>query len=94
MALVTWPLLYLPLLLPTFAAAFQLRPERLHERPAVRALILVAAYAGYLWLLVPTLRDAWRQASRCRSCSSSHHRCWLSSSPDHCPAWSSARSPR
>ncbi|MCZ7419485.1 hypothetical protein O7605_08120 [Verrucosispora sp. WMMA2121] len=61
MALVTWPLLYLPLLLPTFAAAFQLRPERLHERPAVRTLIVVAAYAGYLWLLVPTLRDAWRQ---------------------------------
>ncbi|MFF5215089.1 hypothetical protein [Micromonospora sp. NPDC000442] len=61
MALVTWPLLYLPLLLPTVAAAFQLRPERLHERPAVRALIVVAAYAGYLWLLVPTLRDAWRQ---------------------------------
>ncbi|GIJ21883.1 hypothetical protein Vlu01_25070 [Micromonospora lutea] len=61
MALVTWPLLFLPLLLPTFAAAFQLRPERLHERPTVRALVIVAAYAGYLWLLVPTLRDAWRQ---------------------------------
>ncbi|GAB3855951.1 hypothetical protein GCM10029963_51510 [Micromonospora andamanensis] len=61
MALVTWPMLYLPLLLPAFAAAFQLRPERLHERPAVRALIVVAAYAGYLWLLVPTLRDAGRQ---------------------------------
>ncbi|WFE46028.1 hypothetical protein [Verrucosispora sp. WMMD1129] len=61
MALVTWPLLYLPLLLPTVAAAFQLRPERLHERPALRVLIVVAAYAGYLWLLVPTLRDAGRQ---------------------------------
>ncbi|WBB55468.1 hypothetical protein [Verrucosispora sp. WMMD573] len=61
MALVTWPLLYLPLLLPTVAAAFQLRPERLHERPALRVLIVVAAYAGYLWLLVPTLRTAGRQ---------------------------------
>ncbi|MER7460317.1 hypothetical protein [Micromonospora sp. NPDC126480] len=62
MALVTWPLLYLPLLLPAFVAAFQLRPERLHERPLIRALLVAAAYAGYLWLLVPTLRDAWRQS--------------------------------
>ncbi len=61
MALVTWPLLYLPLLLPAFVAAFQLKPERLHEHPLVRALLVAAAYAGYLWLLVPTLRAAWRQ---------------------------------
>ncbi|MFF0722253.1 hypothetical protein [Micromonospora sp. NPDC003816] len=62
MALLTWPLLYLPLLLPTLAAAFGLTAVRLHERPAVRILMITAAYAGYLWLLLPTLRDAWRQA--------------------------------
>ncbi|GIJ78067.1 hypothetical protein SAMN05443287_11355 [Micromonospora phaseoli] len=62
-ALVTWPLLYLPLLLPTLAAAFQLRPERLHEHPVVRALIVAAGYAGYLWLLLPTLRIAWREGA-------------------------------
>ncbi|MGC5050398.1 hypothetical protein ACLQ2S_02915 [Micromonospora sp. DT48] len=61
MALVTWPLLYLPLLLPAMAAAFQLRPERLHEHPVVRALIVVVVYAGYLWLLAPTLGEAWQQ---------------------------------
>ncbi|MER5457861.1 hypothetical protein ABT008_24090 [Micromonospora sp. NPDC002389] len=62
MALVTWPLLYLPLLLPTLAAAFGLTPVRLHERPVVRVLMITAGYTGYLWLLVPTLRDAWEQA--------------------------------
>ncbi|MDM4721306.1 hypothetical protein QTQ03_17475 [Micromonospora sp. WMMA1363] len=61
MALVTWPLLYLPLLVPALAAAFQLWPGRLYERAAVRVMIVVAVFAAYLWLLVPTLRDAWRQ---------------------------------
>ncbi|PZF96718.1 hypothetical protein [Micromonospora deserti] len=61
MALITWPLLYLPLLLPAFVAAFQLRPERLHERPWPRVLIIGALFAGYFWLLLPTVRDAGRQ---------------------------------
>ncbi|TDB73363.1 hypothetical protein [Micromonospora sp. KC723] len=60
-ALVTWPLLYLPLLVPAAAAAFQLRPEQLHERAVPRVLVVAAVFAGYLWLLVPTLRDAWQQ---------------------------------
>ncbi|MET8306176.1 hypothetical protein [Micromonospora sp. NPDC005173] len=58
LALITWPLLYLPLLLPAFVAAFQLRPGRLHERVAPRVLLIVALLAGYGWLVLPTLRDA------------------------------------
>ncbi|MET8042162.1 hypothetical protein ABZU25_15050 [Micromonospora sp. NPDC005215] len=61
LALITWPLLYLPLLLPAFAAAFQLRPGRLHERLVPRLVMIVALLAGYGWLLLPTLRDAGRQ---------------------------------
>ncbi|KAB1948192.1 hypothetical protein F8271_02930 [Micromonospora sp. ALFpr18c] len=61
LALLTWPLLYLPLLLPAFVAAFQLRPERLHERHLPRVLLIVALLAGYGWLLLPTLRDATAQ---------------------------------
>ena len=58
LALLTWPLLYLPLLLPAFVAAFQLRPERLHEWVVPRLLLIVALLAGYGWLPLPTLRDA------------------------------------
>ncbi|MFG1916554.1 hypothetical protein [Micromonospora sp. NPDC048898] len=61
LALITWPLLYLPLLLPAFAAAFQFRPGRLHERVVPRLLMIVVLLAGYAWLLLPTLRDAGRQ---------------------------------
>ncbi|MEV4119436.1 hypothetical protein [Micromonospora sp. NPDC049645] len=61
LALITWPLLYLPLLLPAFAAAFQLRPGRLHERLVPRLLLIGAVLAGYGWLMLPTLRDAVQQ---------------------------------
>ncbi|MFG3687715.1 hypothetical protein [Micromonospora sp. NPDC047740] len=61
LALVTWPLLYLPLLVPAFAAAFQLSPGRLHEQVVPRVLLLCAGFTGYLWLLAPTLLDAWQQ---------------------------------
>ncbi|MGQ5259206.1 hypothetical protein ACTWLT_00465 [Micromonospora sp. ZYX-F-536] len=61
LALLTWPLLYLPLLLPAFVAAFQLRPGRLHERVAPRVLLIVALLAAYGWLVLPTLRDAVEQ---------------------------------
>ncbi|RGC70896.1 hypothetical protein C5N14_00145 [Micromonospora sp. MW-13] len=60
-ALVTWPLLYLPLLLPALAAAFQLRPDRLHDVAAARVLIVAALFGGYLFFLAPTLLDAWQQ---------------------------------
>ncbi|WDZ85740.1 hypothetical protein [Micromonospora cathayae] len=60
-ALVTWDLLYLPLLLPAVAAAFQLTLGRLHEHTAPRLLLLAGLLAGYGWLVAPTLVDAWRQ---------------------------------
>ncbi|WCN81282.1 hypothetical protein [Micromonospora sp. LH3U1] len=61
LALITWPLLYLPLLLPAFVAAFQLRPGRLHERVVPRLLMIVVLVAGYGWLMLPTLRHAEKQ---------------------------------
>ncbi|WP_428963224.1 hypothetical protein [Micromonospora fluostatini] len=61
LALATWKLLYLPLLLPAFAAAFQLGPERLHERIGARIAIAAGLYLGYLWFLRPTLFDAAAQ---------------------------------
>ncbi|MFF5200580.1 hypothetical protein ACFY3B_13345 [Micromonospora parva] len=61
LALITWPLLYLPLLLPAFVAAFQLRPGRLHERVVPRLLLIGALLAGYGWLMLPTLRAAVQQ---------------------------------
>ncbi|CCH21981.1 hypothetical protein [Micromonospora lupini] len=63
LALLTWPLLYLPLLLPAFAAAFQLRPDRLHEWVLPRLSAIAALLAGYGWLMLPTLRDAVEQGS-------------------------------
>ncbi|MEU8299179.1 hypothetical protein AB0C04_18090 [Micromonospora sp. NPDC048909] len=61
LALVTWPLLYLPLLIPAFVAALQLTPAHLHERVGARVLLVVALLGGYAWLLLPTLLDAGRQ---------------------------------
>ncbi|MFI7603590.1 hypothetical protein ACIBTV_00520 [Micromonospora sp. NPDC049366] len=61
LALVTWPLLYLPLLIPAFVAAFQLSPRQLHERVSARVLLVVVLLGAYAWLLLPTLRDAARQ---------------------------------
>ncbi|MBY8875434.1 hypothetical protein K7640_26720 [Micromonospora sp. PLK6-60] len=61
LALITWQLLYLPLLVPAFVAAFQLTPARLHERRIPRLLILAGLLVGYAWLLAPTLVDAARQ---------------------------------
>ncbi|MEK8109036.1 hypothetical protein NKG94_37965 [Micromonospora sp. M12] len=55
LALITWPLLYLPLLLPAFVAAFQLRPGRLrpagatggdHRRAAYRVRLADAAHSA------------------------------------------------
>ncbi|MBF9129725.1 hypothetical protein I0C86_12260 [Plantactinospora sp. S1510] len=60
-ALATWPILYLPLLLPALAAAFQFSPDRLDERRVPRLLVLGGLLAGYAYLMLPTLWDAWQQ---------------------------------
>jgi hypothetical protein len=57
-AAATWQILYLPLLLPAAAAAFQLSPRRLHERRAVRLAVVAALLVAYAWLVGPTLLDA------------------------------------
>lgn len=61
LALVTWQIMYLPLLLPALAAAFQLAPARVHPHPAVRALVVAAVLLGYAWLVSGTAREAWTQ---------------------------------
>ncbi|MBM0203082.1 hypothetical protein JNW90_08220 [Micromonospora sp. STR1s_5] len=88
LALITWPLLYLPLLLPAFVAAFQLRPARLHERVVPRLLLIGALLAGYGWLMLR------RCATRCGRATSGWcwrsswcPRCWRSSSRGRCRAW-------
>jgi hypothetical protein len=60
-AVATWQISYLPLLVPAFAAAFQITPYRIHEQHVPRVLIIGTALAAYGWLLLPTLRDAARQ---------------------------------
>ncbi|GAB3796458.1 hypothetical protein [Micromonospora zhanjiangensis] len=57
-ALATWKILYLPLLVPALVAAFQVSPGRLHEHPAVRTVLVVVPLAAYGWLVLPTLADA------------------------------------
>lgn len=61
-ALATWKILYLPLLLPAAAATFQLSPRRLHDHPAMRGLIIAVLLGAYAWLVVPVLREAAGQA--------------------------------
>ncbi|MGI5212936.1 hypothetical protein [Plantactinospora sp. CA-290183] len=60
-ALATWPILYLPLLLPAAAAAFQFHPTSLDERRVPRLALLAALLTAYALLLLPTLREAWGQ---------------------------------
>lgn len=60
-ALATWQILYLPLLLPAAVAAFQLRPADLDERRLPRLALVVALLAGYGVLVAPTLAQAWGQ---------------------------------
>jgi len=61
LALATWPILYLPLLLPAFAAAFQLSPARIEERRSLRWLGTLVGLGAYGVLMAPTVRDAWTQ---------------------------------
>lgn len=57
-ALATWQLLYLPLLLLAVVAMFQLGPARLSPRPIIRILVVCAFLVGYAWLIGPTVADA------------------------------------
>ncbi|MGW4465109.1 hypothetical protein [Micromonospora sp. NPDC004704] len=61
LALVTWQVLYLPLLLPALAATFQLDPVRLFEHRVIRALVIGAGLLAYSWLVFPTTWNALEQ---------------------------------
>jgi hypothetical protein len=61
LAMATWPILYLPLLLPALVAAFQTtsvyRDMSVEQRLSVAAVTLVP----YAWLVGPTVYSAWQQ---------------------------------
>lgn len=59
-AMIIWPILYLPLLFLAAVAIFQLAPDRLPRR--VRSLVVVVLAAAYTMLVFPTVADAVRQA--------------------------------
>ncbi|GAB2577788.1 hypothetical protein Aab01nite_11060 [Paractinoplanes abujensis] len=59
LALLTWPIYALPLLLPAAVATAQRPPWRLHDRWIVGAGLCLAAPAGYAWLVGPAVRQAW-----------------------------------
>jgi hypothetical protein len=61
LALATWPILYLPLLLPAVAAAFQISPARFEERRYLRWLGTLVVLGAYGVLMTPTLWSAWTQ---------------------------------
>jgi hypothetical protein len=59
LAMLTWKILYLPLLIPAAVAVSRRPPWRVHDRWPVGLAICLAALAGYGWLVGPALRDAW-----------------------------------
>ncbi|GIH05478.1 hypothetical protein Rhe02_35450 [Rhizocola hellebori] len=59
MAILTWRIVYLPLLLPAAMAAFQFSPWRLPPRWLAAGFCL-AALGGYGWLIGPAVMQAWR----------------------------------
>jgi hypothetical protein len=59
LALITWEILYLPLLVPAAVAAAQRPPWRMHDRWQVAVGLWAAALILYGWLVGPAVRDAW-----------------------------------
>ena len=57
LALVTWQVLYLPLLLPCAVAAFQAAPS-LPDLTRMRVVMLLVLLMGYAWLVGPTVSAA------------------------------------
>lgn len=58
-ALLTWKIVYLPLLVPAAVAVFQRPPWRVHDRWQVGLGLYLVALAGYGWLIGPAVGDAW-----------------------------------
>jgi len=64
LALLTWRILYLPLLVPAAVAVFQRAPWRLHDHWQVAIGIYVAALACYGWLIGPAMAQAWKDGEQ------------------------------
>jgi hypothetical protein len=62
LAILTWRIDYLPLLLPAAMAAFQLSPWRSPYR-LLTAGLCVAALGAYGWLVAPAVMQAWGDAA-------------------------------
>ncbi|GAA0262080.1 hypothetical protein [Cryptosporangium japonicum] len=61
LALATWQILYLPLLIPAFVLVAQATGEWRTARPGNRLVVLGALLAGYAAVIWPTLVDAYTQ---------------------------------
>lgn len=59
LAVLTWPIIYLPLLVPAAVAAAQRPPWRLVARRWLAVAACLLALAGYGWLVTPAVRAAW-----------------------------------
>ena len=59
LAVLTWPIYALPLLVPAAVMTLQRPPWRLHDRRAVGAGCYLVALGGYLWLAGPAGWQAW-----------------------------------
>lgn len=60
LAVLTWEIFYLPLLLPAAVATLQVPPWRMYDRRLVTLGACVAALVSYYWLVGPSVLDAWR----------------------------------
>ncbi len=68
LALLTWRIMYLPLLLPAWVAISQRSPWTWHHRWQVALAGYLTVLLGYLWLIGPAVRTAW---------SAGEHEVWL-----------------
>jgi hypothetical protein len=58
LAVLTWKIFCLPLLVPAMVAASQRRPWRVHDRWPVGVGFCVAALAAYAWIVGPSVKTA------------------------------------
>ena len=64
LAVLTWDILYLPLLLPAAVATAQRAPWRLAKRWPVALVVCLLGIGAYYWLVGPALWSAWTGGER------------------------------